>query len=459
MDEAIREMHKRDLGERTISVNKAQPKMSKDLDHGYKGSYASSRRGRYAGGDSSVAHDECFNCGCFRNWARDCPPDGGCRGGSGAMFSSRSRYRGTAIDDHGDRFRDRDRYIDDRYDGRRFGDRDRFDRRDYKIGSRDSSIRDRPEGMSPSQRRNYGNVNLPLVEASTAQLAEDVVHAGTTKGCSGNKPGEEVRIRRIDFNNWWKKGHTNVRNGYRSGCFTLFIENLPEKIHWKRLGSLFCNHGHVINVFIPNKRNSIGVFFGFIRFATIEEARKAISKMNGSHIYGSKINISLAKYNPRQSYWRKSSIVVQHKFGMEVVSRIKHCKVKGVVDEDKLHMLSNCLVGWCKNFTKIDSASLRVVKNEKLETLANWFSGVETWSESLVVECRRVCCEFPSSFDRAKIQILIKSQVRIDESLELKVDTNSFKIMVHEIDPSFKLNSWVPEVCDDSLELVPSIGS
>ncbi|KAE8721441.1 hypothetical protein F3Y22_tig00016004pilonHSYRG00133 [Hibiscus syriacus] len=214
-----------------------------------------------------------------------------------------------------------------------------------------------------------------------------------------------------------------------------------------------------------------------------------------------KITVSLAKYKHRQSYWKKLSTIVQRKSEMEDVSRNKHCKVEGVVDEDKLHVLSNCLVGWCKNFIKIgnldnqmqakglagftlmradgnvvlmvfeDSDSLRSVKDDKLETLAKWFSRVETWSESLVVEYSRVwlvcegvpfhawnwdtfkniaakwgillaidnSCEFPSTFDRAKIQILTKAQVRIDELLELKVDANLFKIMVHEVDPSNKI--------------------
>ncbi|XP_039071384.1 uncharacterized protein LOC120218532 [Hibiscus syriacus] len=393
------------------------------------------------------------------------------------------------------------------------------------FASKKADNKSRPEGLPPLQGTKYGIGKRSLVETSIAQPAEDVVHAGIkefiTKGCCGNKSGEGARIGRIEFNNWWKEGHTNVSNGYRSGSFTLFIENLPEKIHWKRLESLFCTHDHVIDAFIPNKRNSKGVRFGFIRFATIEEARKAISKMNGSHIYGSKIRVSLAKYNPRQSYWRKSSKVVQRKSGMEVVSSNKHCEVEGVVDEDKLHMLSNFLVGWGKNFIKIgnlasqmqakglagftlmraagnvvlmifeESASLRSLKNDKLEILAKWFSRVEAWSESLVVECRRVwlicegvhfhgwnwdtfkniaakwgklsaiddSCEFLLSFDRAQNQILTKPQVRIDESLELKVGANFFKIMVYEIDPSFKPNSWVPDDCDNSLELVPSIGS
>ncbi|KAE8733150.1 hypothetical protein F3Y22_tig00001478pilonHSYRG00143 [Hibiscus syriacus] len=124
-----------------------------------------------------------------------------------------------------------------------------------------------------------------------------------------------------------------------------------------------------------------------------------------------------------------------------------------------------------------DNASLRSVKNDKSKILAEWFSIVEAWSESLVMECRRVwlvcegvpfhawnwntfkniadkwglllaideSCQSPSSFDRAKIQVLTKADARIDSMVELKVGDNFFKVMVHEIEPSFKPNSWAPE--------------
>ncbi|KAE8711881.1 hypothetical protein F3Y22_tig00110270pilonHSYRG00035 [Hibiscus syriacus] len=124
-----------------------------------------------------------------------------------------------------------------------------------------------------------------------------------------------------------------------------------------------------------------------------------------------------------------------------------------------------------------DNASLRSVKNDKSKILAEWFSIVEAWSESLVMECRRVwlvcegvpfhawnwntfkniadkwglllaideSCQSPSFFDRAKIQVLTKADARIDSMVELKVGDNFFKVMVHEIEPSFKPNSWAPE--------------
>ncbi|KAE8694755.1 receptor-like protein kinase-like [Hibiscus syriacus] len=271
------------------------------------------------------------------------------------------------------------------------------------------------------------NTQVPVkTGCCVKKSAVDGVHEGieesTTKGCSNDK----------------------------SGCYTLFIENLPEKIHWKRFESLFCSHGRVLDAFIPNKRNSKGVRFGFISFASIEEARRAISKMNGYHIDGSKIGVSFAKFKPRHSYWKKSSTGVLLGWCKEFI-KIGHLArqmhAKGLTGFSLMRTAGNAVLMIFEN-----SSSLRSVNNDKSKTLAEWFSIVEAWSKSLnIADCWGQLlaiyesCQSPSSFDRAKIKVLAKAGARIDAMLELKVGDNSFKIMVHEIESSFKPNSWTPE--------------
>ncbi|KAF5959375.1 hypothetical protein HYC85_000584 [Camellia sinensis] len=160
MEDAIREMHGRELGDRVISVNRAQPKMGgDDPGHGYSEGYSSGGRGSYGGGDRSGGQDDCFKCGRPGHWARDCPSAGGGRGGGEFPFRSRFGGRGG----RGDRFGgDRDRYIDDRYDGGRYGDRDRYNGRD-KYGSNDRNVHDRypPSGDRFAGDRYGGSDRYP----------------------------------------------------------------------------------------------------------------------------------------------------------------------------------------------------------------------------------------------------------------------------------------------------------
>ncbi|RVW62562.1 Glycine-rich RNA-binding protein RZ1B [Vitis vinifera] len=64
----------------------------------------------------------------------------------------------------GDRFGgERDRYMEDRYDGGRYGDRDRFESRDNKYGTRDRYVNDRyaPSGDRFSGDRYGGSDRYP----------------------------------------------------------------------------------------------------------------------------------------------------------------------------------------------------------------------------------------------------------------------------------------------------------
>lgn len=139
LEEAIREMHGREFGDRVISVNKAQPKMAgEDSAHGYSGDYSSRGRGGGYGGSGdrrSGQDDDCFKCGRPGHWARDCPSGG--RGGGGRGMGGRGRFSPPPRFGGGGRG---DRFIEDRYDSGRYGGRDRFE---SKYASRDRYINDR----------------------------------------------------------------------------------------------------------------------------------------------------------------------------------------------------------------------------------------------------------------------------------------------------------------------------
>ncbi|KAK8675404.1 hypothetical protein V6N13_033471 [Hibiscus sabdariffa] len=86
---------------------------------------------------------------------------------------------------------------------------------------------------------------------------------------------------------------------------TIFIHNLPEKMHWKGLWATFGHHGDVIDAFIPTKRSIRGRKFGFVRYASKTDADRAIARLNGFRLFGYRIEVSIAKFESRTSYWKK----------------------------------------------------------------------------------------------------------------------------------------------------------
>ncbi|XP_038998011.1 uncharacterized protein LOC120123090 [Hibiscus syriacus] len=64
---------------------------------------------------------------------------------------------------------------------------------------------------------------------------DSLVEARSVEGAIAQIPEAEILPQNSHiFNYWWKKDYPIINNGYRTSCFTLYIDNLPEKIHWKR---------------------------------------------------------------------------------------------------------------------------------------------------------------------------------------------------------------------------------
>ncbi|POO01768.1 Splicing factor-like protein [Trema orientale] len=142
MDEAISDMHGRELNGRVISVNKAKPKLGGgDAGLGHDRDYISG--GRRSAGRTS----DCFKCGRPGHFARECP-----LGDGGGRFSS--EFGSGRGDGRGDHFPVD--HFDDRLSRGRYGDRDRFDGRESRYESHDRYINDRySERYAPPVHDSY----------------------------------------------------------------------------------------------------------------------------------------------------------------------------------------------------------------------------------------------------------------------------------------------------------------
>lgn len=190
MEDAIREMHGRELDDRVISVNKAQPKSG-----GAVPSYGYGRdriRDSYRGGrDKPSGGSDCFRCGRPGHFARECPGSGGGRFSSPPPPPPPPRFRG-------------DRGFggyDDRFDGGRYGDRDHH-RVESRYGSRDRYQPppvDRFGGdryMDREPQNGYGRERGSYSRDRYASGGPDRYDRGASGGYSRDRSGPYDRPRR-----------------------------------------------------------------------------------------------------------------------------------------------------------------------------------------------------------------------------------------------------------------------
>ncbi|KAK9000729.1 hypothetical protein V6N11_081217 [Hibiscus sabdariffa] len=81
----------------------------------------------------------------------------------------------------------------------------------------------------------------------------------------------------------------------KQGVISLFVENLPESLHWKGLWFAFARYGEVVNVYIARKRSRGGKRFGFFRMENMGDANRTIQRLNGFALYGSRLVVKIAR--------------------------------------------------------------------------------------------------------------------------------------------------------------------
>lgn len=229
--------------------------------------------------------------------------------------------------------------------------------------------------------------------------------------------------------------------------FSVFVQNIPEKLDQHGLKGIFRKAGIVKDVYIPTRRGkTTGRRYGFLRFGSLEEAAKSIMLHNNSIVRGSRIRVSMARFEkgrrrvqsrapkgkhvnkraPVRQEWRKKEItngggnngggnndnnqeeslqVVKGQINEELLERL-HCSIVCTTDSPRdFGALASALIDGFGLFTKIWALSKHkfiltfptIQQMEEVlsnpEELHQWFVNVKKWDEYEVCEIRRVWIE------------------------------------------------------------------
>ncbi|KAK8604718.1 hypothetical protein V6N13_099649 [Hibiscus sabdariffa] len=108
------------------------------------------------------------------------------------------------------------------------------------------------------------------------------------------EPNHPSQLRTVEKITRVTGGHSSFDTG-RQEVVSLFVENLPETLHWKGLWFSFARHRDVVNAYIARKRSRWGKRFGFVRMKNLEEAERVIQRLHGFILYGSKLSVKRAR--------------------------------------------------------------------------------------------------------------------------------------------------------------------
>ncbi|KAL4363278.1 hypothetical protein GQ457_04G006140 [Hibiscus cannabinus] len=155
---------------------------------------------------------------------------------------------------------------------------------------------------------------------------------------------------------------------------TLYVANIPTTLHWSGLRQTFGRHGDLVDSFIARKQNKAGKRFGFVRFSNKIDAERAIERLNGFKLYGSRLLVSKA----RSSYWRKINKDTEHQNDREGCkhsvskkqttdsleeseSKEKRAlRIEGFIQEEDILKLNMCAIGTMATACSTNSVTERL---------------------------------------------------------------------------------------------------
>ncbi|KAK8683777.1 hypothetical protein V6N13_039826 [Hibiscus sabdariffa] len=142
-------------------------------------------------------------------------------------------------------------------------------------------------------------------QASIQQAGEKQQQAGEQRiGVRVQQTGEQVQ-------------------GRENQSVSVFVENIPNAMHWKGLWHAFARHGDVTDTFIPRKLSRGGKRFGFVRLKSRTDAIRIIERLNGFILYGYRLTVKMARFK-KGAFKEKSSETQGPKNWMnDTVGRVK----------------------------------------------------------------------------------------------------------------------------------------
>ncbi|CAO2824985.1 unnamed protein product [Amaranthus hypochondriacus] len=111
---------------------------------------------------------------------------------------------------------------------------------------------------------------------------------------------------------WWR-GPREPPLSRAANPITLFVEGISRTTSMAELRRIFEYEGQVLDVYISGKRrkNKEGSF-GFIRYGDSETATRAVDMMNGVWLQGSRLKVSMAKYQKGGIPIKESNPTLRH---------------------------------------------------------------------------------------------------------------------------------------------------
>ena len=234
---------------------------------------------------------------------------------------------------------------------------------------------------------------------------------------------------------------STTRRNIRGGT-SVYVNNLPTILDKYGLKGIFKRAGKVVDTYIPTrKRGEARSRYGFVRYRSINEARKSIQVFNNREIRGCQLKVSMArsgrapgrvkeKGNQRRDQAGKREGRDSHKTEKKIWRPIKKKKqentsmktLQGQVNEDFLSWLSRSLIcrsqiprdvatlasavmssyGQCSKIYALSGSQFIVTfqsEEERDEALQNheeldvWFTEIKVWNQYERCSSRRVWLE------------------------------------------------------------------